>query len=226
MIGKEKILVLLLLLSGSVFAGSPLVKETVFVAFDTETTGFSARKDRLVEIGAVKFRGNGEVLAATNWLINPQRPIPYYVTRNVHGISNEMVSDAALFEEVWPAFREFCDGTVLLAHNATFDVGFLKAELKRAEIPPPALPVGNTLPLFKKWFPRALSHSLEKLTTYLDVSGGTYHRAEADAFHIVNIFNIGMKHRSTSTMRRLELDSGGFRWLDGQGHDATHYLQR
>ena len=225
MIGKEKILVLLLLLSGSGFAGSPLVKETVFVAFDTETTGFSPKNDRLVEIGAVKFRGDGEVLSATNWLISPQRDVPYYATK-VHGITTEMVLNAPLFEDVWPEFRAFCDKTVLLAHNATFDIGFLKAELKRSEIPPPALPVGDTLPLFKKWFPRALSHSLEKLTIYLDVPGDSYHRAEADAFHIINIFEIGMKRRSTITLRRLELDAGGFRWLDGQGHDATHYLER
>jgi len=226
MFRKEKILVLLVLLTGSVFASSPLVKETVFVAFDTETTGFSTRKDRLVEIGAVKFRGNGEVLAVTNWLINPQRPIPEYVTRNVHGISNKMVADAPVFEDVWPEFREFCDQTVLLAHNASFDVGFLKAEMKRAKIPAPALPAGDTLPLFKKWFPRALSHSLEKLTTYLELSGDTYHRAEADAFHIVNIFKVGMKRRSTITMRRLEYDTGGFRWLDGQRHETDDYLQR
>ncbi len=214
MIGKEKILVLLLLLTASVFAESPLVKDTVFVAFDTETTGFSPRKDRLVEIGAVKFRGDGEVLARTNWLINPQQSISPYAT-DVHGITAEMVSEAPVFRDIWLDFRVFCDETVLLAHNAKFDIGFLKAELKRADIPAPALPVGDTLSLFKKWFPRALSHSLGKLTIYLDVSGDTYHRAEADAFHIVNIFNIGMKHRSTVTLRRLEYDAGGFDWLDG-----------
>lgn len=215
MFGKEKILILLLLLSGSVFGGSPLVKEAVFVAFDTETTGFSARKDRLVEIGAVKFRGDGEVLAATNWLVNPERAVPYYATK-VHGITTKMAADAPLFKEVWPEFKAFCGDAVLLAHNATFDVGFLKAELKRARIRSAALPVADTLPLFKKWFPRALSHSLENLTVYLDVSGDTYHRAEADAFHIVNIFKIGMKRRSTITMRRLEHDTNGFEWLDGR----------
>jgi len=215
---KGKIFVLLLLLPVAVFAGSPRVKDTVFVAFDTETTGFSARKDRLVEIGAVKFRGDGEVLAATNWLINPQRPIPDYVTRNVHGISNEMAAEAPAFREVWPEFKAFCTNAILLAHNAPFDVGFLKAELKRAGISPPALPVADTLLLFRDWFPRALSHSLEKLTTYLEVSGDTYHRAEADAFHIVNVFNVGMKRRATMTMRRLEHDANGFDWLDGRRH--------
>ncbi len=217
MIGKEKIFVLLVFLAGSVFAGSPLVKETVFVAFDTETTGFSPRKDRLVEIGAVKFRGDGEVFATTNWLVNPERAIPYYATK-VHGITTKMAAEAPVFKEVWPEFEAFCGDSILLAHNATFDVGFLKAELKRAKIKAAALPVADTLPLFKKWFPRALSHSLEKLTAYLEVSGDTYHRAEADAFHIVNIFKIGMKRRATMTMRRLEHDANGFDWLDGKRH--------
>jgi len=225
MFRKEKILVLLLLLAGITFAAGPLVVDTVFVAFDTETTGFSPRKDRLVEIGAVKFRGDGEVLATTNWLVNPGRPIPWYTT-DVHHITDAMVKDAPDFKEVWPEFSEFCDGTILLAHNATFDVGFLKAELKRAKIKPIALPVADTLPLFRDWFPRALSHSLEKLSTYLGVSGDTYHRAEADAFYIVNIFNIGMKRRSAMTMRRFEHDADGLDWLDGRKHNALNYLQR
>ncbi len=257
MIGKEKILVLLLLFAASAFATDPQgstqpccvvgqaslspeslcpggkqentrsrvrearptmhVTETVFVAFDTETTGFSPKNDRLVEIGAVKFRGDGEVLATTNWLVNPERTIPYYATK-VHGITTEMAAEAPVFKEVWPEFEAFCGDAILLAHNATFDVGFLKEELKRAGISPPALPVADTLPLFRDWFPRALSHSLEPLSTYLGVSGDTYHRAEADAFHIVNIFNIGMKRRSAMTLRRLEHDANGFDWLDGRRH--------
>ena len=217
MFGKEKILGLLVLLSGVVFGGSPLVKETLFVAFDTETTGFSPKNDRLVEIGAVKFRGDGTVIASTNWLVNPGRTIPYYATK-VHGITTERVSEAPVFKEIWPEFEAFCADSVLLAHNATFDVGFLKEELKRAGISLPALPVADTLPLFRDWFPRALSHSLEKLTTYLEVSGDTYHRAEADAFHIVHVFKIGMKRRPAMTLQRLERDANGFDWLDGRHH--------
>lgn len=217
MIGKIQTAFLFLLFAAPVFGESPLVTDAVFVAFDTETTGFSARKDRLVEIGAVKFRGDGEVLATTNWLINPERAIPYYATK-VHGITTEMAAEAPVFKEVWPAFEAFCGDSVLLAHNATFDIGFLKAELKRAGISSPALPVTDTLPLFRKWFPHALSHSLEKLTMDLGVSSDIYHRAEADAFHIVNIFKIGMTHRSTLTLRRFEHDANGFKWLDGKQH--------
>lgn len=217
MIGKEKIFVLLGLFAASVCAAAPLVKDTVFVAFDTETTGFSPKNDRLVEIGAVKFRGDGTVLAATNWLVNPERPVPYYASQ-VHGITTAMTRGAPSFKEVFPEFEAFCGDAVLLAHNANFDVNFLKAELKRAEMNAPALPVGDTLPLFRDWFPHALSHSLEPLSAYLGVAGDSYHRAEADAFHIINIFRVGMKKRPTLTLRRLERDCGGFEWLDGRRH--------
>ncbi len=191
------------------------VKDTVFTAFDTETTGFSRSNDRLVEIGAVKFRGDGTVLAATNWLVNPQRNIPYNATR-VHHITDEMTAQAPLFEKVWPEFEAFCQGTVLLAHNAPFDVGFLAAELERAGIEAPALPVADTLPLFRTWFPHEKSYSLGKLTASLGVDGETYHRAEADAFHIVNVFRAGMAGREDLVLRRFQRDAGGCKWLDGK----------
>lgn len=208
-----------LLLTGSAFAASSprsaLVSETVFVAFDTETTGFSREKDRLVEIGAVKFRGDGEVLATTNWLVNPQREIPFYATE-VHGITTKMVAQAPVFKDVWPEFAAFCGDAVLLAHNAPFDVGFLRAELNRAEIPAPAMPVIDTLPLFRKWFPHAKSHSLGKLTAELGVAGKTYHRAEADSFHIIHVLKVGMKTREGLKLSRLQQDAGGSLWLDGR----------
>lgn len=203
------------LLAATVCAAGLPVKERVFVAFDTETTGFSPKTDRLVEIGAVKFRGDGTVLASTNWLVNPERDVPSYATQ-VHGIKNSDVRGAALFESVFPEFTAFCGDAVLLAHNATFDVNFLVAEIKRARLRAPALAVGDTLPLFRKWFPHALSHSLEPLSDYLGVSGKTYHRAQADAFHIVNIFRVGIQKRPDLTFRQFERDCGGLEWLDGR----------
>jgi len=205
------------LIAGAAFAAEPLVTNTVFTAFDTETTGFSPKSDRLVEIGAVRFRGDGEILAATNWLVNPGIPIPFYATE-VHGITTEMVTNAPPFSEVWKAFVAFCGDSVLLAHNAPFDVGFLKAELKRANIDAPALPVLDTLPLFRAWFPHALSHALEPLATYLGVDKGTYHRAEADSYHIIDVMEVGMKSRPQLQLQRLEHDAGGLIRLDGKVH--------
>ena len=215
MVGKLQLFIAAVLTTGTLFAVEPLVKDTVFTAFDTETTGFSPKNDRLVEIGAVKFRGNGEVLAVTNWLINPGMPVPFYATE-VNGITTEMVTNAPVFGEVWPKFAAFCKDSILLAHNATFDIGFLRAELERAGIPPPALPVVDTLPLFRCWFPQAKRYSLESLSVYLGVQGETYHRADADSFHLINIFSAGMKSHPDMKLQQLERDAGGMEWLDGR----------
>ena len=202
---------------GAAFAAEPLVKDAVFVAFDTETTGFSPKNDRLVEIGAVKFRGTGEILAVTNWLINPEVPVPFYATE-VHGITTAMTTNAPVFAKVWPEFSSFCQDSILLAHNATFDVGFLRAGLKRAELEAPALPVLDTLPLFRAWFPQAQSHALGPLAAYLGVDRGDYHRAEADSFHLIDIFNVGMKTRAPFQLQELEREAGGVEWLDEKRH--------
>jgi DNA polymerase III epsilon subunit family exonuclease len=211
---KAQILTVAILLAGTLLAEpSESVTNTVFVAFDTETTGFSPKNDRIVEIGAVKFRGNGEVLAVTNWLINPGMPIPFYATE-VNGITTEMVTNAPVFAAVWPEFAAFCNDSILLAHNATFDIGFLRAELERTGIAPPALPVVDTLPLFRRWFPQAESHSLESLSVYLGVQGEAYHRAEADSLRLINIFSAGMKNRPDVQLYQLEREAGGLERLD------------
>lgn len=215
---KAQISTVIILLAGTLFAESSApVTNIIFTAFDTETTGFSPKNDRIVEIGAVKFRGNGEVLAVTSWLINPGMPIPFYATE-VNGITDAMVADAPSFNAVWTEFAAFCKDSILLAHNATFDTGFLRAELERAGIAPPALPVGDTLPLFRRWFPQTKSHSLESLSLILGVQGEIYHRAEADSLRLINIFNAGMKSRPDMQLDQLERDAGGLERLDGRKH--------
>jgi DNA polymerase III epsilon subunit family exonuclease len=226
---KAQILITAILVAGSLFAAVPdlstPVTNIIFVAFDTETTGFSPKNDRMIEIGAVRFRGDGEILAVTNWLINPEVPVPFYATE-VHGITTEMVTNAPVFASVWPEFAAFCADSVLLAHNAIFDLGFLRAELGRAGIEPPALTVGNTLPLFRCWFPEAPSHSLKPLSLFLGVRGENYHRAEADSFHIINIFKNGVAARPAIPLGLLERDAGGFERLDGGKTDAVDHLKR
>jgi DNA polymerase III alpha subunit (gram-positive type) len=144
-------------------------------------------------------------------------PVPFYATE-VNGITTEMVTNAPVFATVWPEFAAFCKDSILLAHNANFDTGFLRAELERAGIAPPALPVGDTLPLFRSWFPQAKSHALEPLSVYLGVQDETYHCAEADSFHLINIFSAGMKSRPDMQLYQLERDAGGLEWLDGRKH--------
>jgi DNA polymerase III epsilon subunit family exonuclease len=155
-----------------------------FVVFDTETTGFSPVKDRLVEIGAVKIR-NGEVLGERTWLINPQRYIPYYV-QEVHHITPEMVRDKPTFAEVYPEFLDFIDGTVLIAHNAPFDVRFIAAEALRNNMPVPKNAVLDSLTLFKRWHPDLPSHTVSSLVELFDIDteGLNAHRATDDSIFV------------------------------------------
>ncbi len=214
---KAQILIAVILASGALFAGLPepstSVAEIVFVAFDTETTGFSPKNDRLIEIGAVRFRGNGEILATTNWMINPGMPIRPQATE-VNGITDAMVADAPSFSVVCPEFVSFCDGSVLLAHNAAFDVAFLRAEFDRAGAIAPVLPVLDTLPLFRVWFPQATSHALDPLSKYLGVQGEAWHRAGADTLHLIDIFKLGVKSRPELKFLELERGAGGIKLLN------------
>jgi DNA polymerase-3 subunit alpha (Gram-positive type) len=158
-----------------------------FVAFDTETTGVNPKKDRIVELAAVRYR-DGKILEEKTWLINPQRKIPYWAQR-VHGISEKMVEDAPTFAEIYPEFLEFAGDAVLVAHNASFDITFLNKESARAQLAPPPNVVIDSLRLFRQWFPKLKSHSLSSVADHAKVSGGTFHRALADSMYIAQIFN-------------------------------------
>lgn len=128
----------------------------LFVAFDTETTGLDARSGRVIEIGAVRFQ-NGKVLATTNWLINPEMPIPTN-SQAIHHITDEMVAEKPKSKQVLPEFIAFIKGATLLAHNAQFDVKFIRAELRRCGLQPPDNNVLDTLRLSRAWFPETKSH--------------------------------------------------------------------
>jgi DNA polymerase III epsilon subunit family exonuclease len=216
-VAKAQILIAVILASGVLFAGLPEpstpVAEIVFVAFDTETTGFSPKNDRLIEIGAVRFRGNGEILAVTNWMINPGMPIRPQATE-VNGITDAMVADAPSFSVVCPEFISFFDGAVLLAHNAAFDVAFLRVEFERAGTAAPVFPVLDTLTLFRGWFPQAKSYALEPLAQYLGLQDEVWHRADADSFHLIDIFKVGVKSRPELKFLELERGAGGIKLLN------------
>ena len=95
-----------------------------FVVFDIETTGFSSTNDKITEIGAVKIE-NYKVVDRFSEFINPERDISYKI-QNLTGITNDMVKDKPTIEEVFPKFLEFIGDSVLVAHNADFDMGFIK----------------------------------------------------------------------------------------------------
>jgi len=184
------------------------VEDVCFALFDTETTGVDPFIDRLVELAVVRIRA-GDVIDSRTWLINPERFIPEEA-RAVHGITPEMVADKPLFGDVCMEFLAFVDGCVLMAHNASFDVRFLQSEFERAHITPPAIPVLDSLRLFRSWHPDLQSYSLEALTEHLDIDMTMFHRAEADAAVIGAIlFHSAKDLKKSPTVEDLFRDSGG-----------------
>lgn len=172
------------------------MENITFVIFDTETTGFSPVNDRLVELGAVKVR-NGKLLGEKTWLINPQRSIPWYVQK-VHNISLEMLKEKPTFAEIYPEFLEFIDGSVLIAHNAPFDVRFISAEAERANMPAPKNAVLDSLVLFRNWYPELKSHTVADLIDLfeIDTEGLAAHRATHDSLFVYLAIQKELERRS------------------------------
>jgi len=152
--------------------------EIPFVAFDTETTGLGIR-DRLVELGAVRFRGH-VVEAEWTALVDPGVPIPELATR-VHGIRDADVGGAPPAAVVLPGFLSFIEGAALVAHNAPFDVRVLSRELLRAGLGLPDNPVLDTCAISRRLRVAVPNHRLGTLATVFGVRQRRAHRALADA---------------------------------------------
>jgi DNA polymerase III epsilon subunit family exonuclease len=196
----------------SVSGGMPkmttLVSDLTFVVFDTETTGFSFEKDRIVEIGAVKIR-NGQIIEERDWLIHPQRSIPKRVT-NVHGITDAMVKDKPHFADVYAEFQTFVGDAILIAHNARFDIGMVRAEVERSGLTQPSNVVIDSLKLFRTWYPEATSHKLGQLAAYVGITGEGFHRGDADSrFAAMILFDGLTRHPKCDNLRKLLAASGG-----------------
>lgn len=190
-------------------AASTRMENITFVIFDTETTGFSPAKDRVLEIGAVKVR-DGKKIEEKTWLINPQRYIPWYV-QNVHHITPEMVKDRPTFADIYPDFLKFIDGSVLIAHNAPFDVRFIAAEAQRNNLPAPKNAVLDSLKLFRTWYPDLPSHRVEDLINLFDIStdGLQEHRATDDSLFVYYAIQKEMERRSEEPRFQELLKSAG-----------------
>lgn len=107
--------------------------DDTYVVFDIETTGFSAKSDRIIEIGAVKVE-NGKITDRFSTFVNPEIPIPFRIEK-LTSINDSMVINAPKIEEVLPKFMEFCKGAVMVAHNADFDMSFISANCERQGLP-------------------------------------------------------------------------------------------
>lgn len=168
--------------------GTPL-REVTFVVVDLETTGGGATTDAITEIGAVKVRG-GEVLGEFATLVDPGRGIPPSVVA-LTGITDVMVSAAPPIGRVLPGFLEFITGAVLVAHNAAFDVGFLRAACQAHEMPWPRPAVLCTARLARRVLTRdeAPSCRLSALARLLHARTQPVHRALADARATVDVLH-------------------------------------
>lgn len=176
--------------------GALSLAETTFVVVDLETTGGRATAkapgdgyDAITEIGAVKIRG-GEVLGELATLIDPGRAIPPQIVE-LTGITTAMVRDAPKIESVLPAFLEFSRGAVLVAHNAGFDIGFLRAASERAGLNWPRPPVLCTVKLARRVLPRdeAPTVKLSALARLFGASTTPTHRALDDARATVDVLH-------------------------------------
>jgi DNA polymerase III epsilon subunit family exonuclease len=193
-------------------AGYPSPRWTLanvtFVAFDTETTGLDPKRDRIVELAAVKYRG-GEVLEKKTWLINPERAIPCQAQK-VHGIPASVGKGQPTFARIYPEFEDFAEGCVLIAHNARFNVSFVSEEVSRAGLPQLPNPVIDSLFLFRSWYPGLTSYRLENLVKHTGVPEGGFHRALADSIYIALIFERGSKRLGESaTLQDIYAATGG-----------------
>jgi DNA polymerase III epsilon subunit family exonuclease len=164
------------------------IDELIFVAFDTETTGLSPVAAQLVELSGVKFKASGEVVDTFSTLINPEQAIPPEVTA-IHGITDEMVAGQPVWREAVPQFLNWLGGddTVLLAHNANFDVGFIYVAIARLGRPHPENPVVDTLSMARRLVNDAPNHQLKTLTEHLQLESGGFHRALADSYHVKDL---------------------------------------
>lgn len=155
------------------------------VAFDTETSGAYAIESEIIELGAVKWL-NGEVIDRFQTLLKPSKLLVESNIR-IHGITNEMVSSAPKMIEKINQFAEFMDGSILLAHHAPFDLGFLTIAFEKHNVIFP-----STINMCTSLLSRALiattNHKLQTLVKELQLVGGDAHRAFDDAYACMQVF--------------------------------------
>lgn len=152
--------------------------EDSYVVFDIETTGFSNKNDKIIEIGAVKIK-EGKIVDKYSTFVNPERIIPEKIIE-LTGIHDYMVKDAPKIEEVLPKFIDFIEDSILVAHNANFDVSFIKKNCKDLGIHFNN-PILDTIPLCKFLYPELKRYKLNVVAKHLGIPLLNHHRAVEDA---------------------------------------------
>lgn len=159
--------------------------DDTFVVFDLETTGFNSIHDRIIEIGAVKIQ-NREIVDTFSVFVNPEVPIPYRITE-LTSITDEMVMDAEPIAEVLPKFLAFSEGAVMVAHNAGFDMGFIRQNCRNQGLSD-EFTYMDTVALARVLLPTLSRYKLDAVAKQLGISLENHHRAVDDAGCTAEIF--------------------------------------
>ena len=181
------------------------LEDVEFVVTDLETTGPAKGTDRIIDIAALKVK-NGEVIDSFESLVNPHQPISRIITR-LTGISDPMVADAPVIDDVLPKFITFAEGSVFVAHNAPFDFSFLNAEIRRLGLQPCAEKVEVcTFRMAKKLLPGVRACGLAGLSEHYEYDFSDRHRAMPDVLatvHFLKIFLDLLKEDGITTLYEL-----------------------
>ncbi len=161
--------------------------DTTYCVLDLETTGFSATTEKITEVGIMKLK-NGEVIDEFSCFVNPEKHIPERVTE-VTNITDEMVADSETIDKVFPKILEFLGDSVIVAHNAGFDVGFLKQNAKNLGYDFDYTYI-DTLSLAKDLFPEYKKYKLGKIAENLGIKVEVAHRALDDVDTTVKVFKV------------------------------------
>jgi DNA polymerase-3 subunit alpha (Gram-positive type) len=156
-----------------------------YVVFDIETTGFSSSRNRIIEIGAVRVV-NGNITDKFSTFVNPDVPIPFEIEQ-LTGINDNMVLPYPKIDEILPQFLEFCGDSVLVAHNASFDVGFMAYNAARLNIAFDPTVI-DTVALARLLLPKLNRYKLDTVAKALNISLENHHRAVDDAGCTAEIF--------------------------------------
>lgn len=163
-----------------------LDEATSYVVFDTETTGLNAREDTLIEIAAVRMAGT-KIIDTFSTLIDAERTLSPKIT-DLTGISQDMLVGQPKLQDALPKFRAFAEGSILVAHNAEFDIGFLGQCAGRIGMAPWTQPAIDTLALARVLYPGEKNYRLKTLTQKFAVELVNHHRALADAEATAKVF--------------------------------------
>jgi len=183
--------------------------DTEYVVLDIETTGLSFQTEKITELGAVKIK-NGEIIDKFESFVNPEKPIPQKIVEITH-ITDDMVKDAGTTAEVLPKFLEFLGDAVLVAHNASFDIGFIRyyAEQLGYKLDNTYI---DTLSLAKQIFPDFKKYKLGIIAENLGIKVEVAHRALDDVLTLVKVFNVmleKLKEKDVQTVTEIDTKCSG-----------------